>query len=67
VIAAGSAADGSTIADLGVGDRAWISLISRRGLHLPVRNTTRLQAGDVVLTEIDEDASLTDLFDAPDS
>ena len=67
VIAAGSAADGSTIADLGVGDRAWISLISRRGRHLPVRNTTRLQAGDVVLTEIDEDASLTDLFDAPDS
>ena len=67
VVAAGSSADGRTIAELGVGDRAWISMISRAGKHLPVRNTTRLRAGDVILTQIDEDVTLGDLLDPEDS
>lgn len=67
VVAAGSSADGRTIAELGIGDRGWISMISRAGRHLPVRNTTRLRAGDIILTQVDEDATLADLLDPPDS
>ncbi|QGN34109.1 cation:proton antiporter [Microlunatus sp. Gsoil 973] len=67
VIAAGSRADGRTVSELGIGDRGWISMISRAGRHLPIRNSTRLQAGDVVLTQVDEDVSLADLLDPPDS
>jgi cell volume regulation protein A len=67
VVAAGSSADGRTISELGIGDRGWISLISRAGRHIPIRNTTRLQAGDVVLTQVDEDVSLADLLDSPES
>ncbi|MBO0813049.1 MAG: cation:proton antiporter, partial [Microlunatus sp.] len=67
VVAAGSPADGRTIAELGVGERGWISLISRAGRHLPVRNSTRLQAGDVILTQTDEDTSLDELLDVTDS
>lgn len=67
VIAAGSNADGRTIADLNLGEHGWISMISRSGRHLPIRNSTRLQAGDVILTQTDDDDALSDLLDAPDS
>jgi potassium/hydrogen antiporter len=67
VVAAGSPADGRTIADLEIGEREWISMISRAGRHLPIRNSTRLQAGDVVLTQTDDDTDFGDLLDPPDS
>ncbi|GAA1964115.1 cation:proton antiporter [Microbacterium deminutum] len=60
----GSPADGSTIADLPVGERAWISVITREGRNLPVRNTTRLRAGDVVLTQVDPDHRIDEWFTA---
>ena len=60
----GSPADGSAIEDLPVGERAWISVISRDGRNLPVRNTTRLRAGDVVLTQVDPDHRIDEWFTA---
>lgn len=61
-VQAGSPADGSTIADLPVGERAWISVISRDGRNLPVRNATMLRAGDVVLTQVDPDHRIEQWF-----
>ena len=61
----GSPADGSTIAELSIGERAWISVISRDGRNLPVRNTTRLRAGDVVLTQVDPDHHIDEWFTTP--
>ena len=54
-IAAGSPADGTTIADLPLGDDVWISLVRRSGELLQVRGDTRLHAGDVVLALADAD------------
>jgi cell volume regulation protein A len=48
-IAAGAPADGCTIADLDLGEDAWISMINRDGALLPVRGHTALRAGDEVL------------------
>ena len=62
VVEDGSTADGSTIAELSVGDESWISVVSRHGRNLPVRNSTRLQAGDVVLTQVDPDHDVGPLF-----
>ena len=63
VVAAGSPADGHTVAEISTGDDAWISLISRAGRHVPVRNGTRLRAGDVVLTQSDGDEQLASRFE----
>ena len=65
VVLAGSPADGQTIAQLSVGDESWISVVSRGGRNLPVRNATRLRAGDVVLTQVDPDHDVDALFTAP--
>jgi cell volume regulation protein A len=62
IVAAGSAADGRTVAELSAGEDDWISLISRSGRNIPVRNSTRLQPGDVVLTQADGDGSLASQF-----
>jgi cell volume regulation protein A len=62
VVQAGSPADGQTVAELSVGDESWISVVSRAGRNLPVRNATRLRAGDVVLTQVDPDHDVGDLF-----
>ena len=59
-----SPADGSTIADLSMGERAWISVITRDGRNLPVRNSTKLRAGDVVLTQVDPDHRIDGWFAA---
>ena len=64
-VGAHSPADGSTITDLALGDDGWINLIIRSGRLIQVRPTTRLQAGDTVLTQAGVDADLTDLFRAP--
>lgn len=49
VVAAGSIADGSTIADLPGGDDIWISLVTRDGRLVAIRGSTQLRAGDEVL------------------
>ena len=63
VVAAGSPADGHTVSEISSGDDAWISLISRAGRNLPVRNGTRLRAGDIVLTQFDSDETLASCFE----
>jgi cell volume regulation protein A len=64
-VRAGSPADGHTIAELEVGESSWISLISRGGRNLPVRRSTRLRAGDVILAQVDPDVVVDALFDDP--
>lgn len=66
VVAAGSPADGHTVSEVSTGDDAWISLISRAGRNIPVRNGTRLRAGDVVLAQIDGDEELASQFEPPE-
>jgi potassium/hydrogen antiporter len=53
LVAPGAPADGTTIADLEVGEDTWISLISRHGRLVPVRRDTELRAGDEVLVLTD--------------
>jgi cell volume regulation protein A len=48
-VSPGSAADGSTIADLPLEEDVWISMVSRAGRLVQVRGTTVLEAGDEVL------------------
>jgi potassium/hydrogen antiporter len=62
----GSAADGAAVADLGIGDRTWLSLVSRDGELLPVRRDTRLRPGDQVLAQSDDGTELEQLFHRPD-
>jgi len=62
IVAAGSPADGRTVAEISAGEDSWISLISRSGRNIAVRNTTRLQPGDVVLTQADGDGLLASQF-----
>lgn len=61
----GSRADGSTVADLPVGEDFWISIVSREGRLVQVRGDTVLHAGDEVLTLTDPGgAEVTGLFQA---
>jgi cell volume regulation protein A len=53
VVASGSAADGTAISDLPVPESVWISMVSRDGRLVPVRGSTRLEAGDEVLALAD--------------
>jgi cell volume regulation protein A len=62
IVAAGSPADGHTVAEVSAGDDDWISLISRAGRNIPVRNSTQLLAGDVILTQADGEGSLASQF-----
>ena len=52
-VAAGAAADGATLADLPMGENAWVSMVSRAGALLQVRGGTALEAGDEVLVLAD--------------
>jgi cell volume regulation protein A len=62
VVEPGSIADGTPVGELIPGDAAWVALVSRRGQMLPVRNSTRLEAGDIVLTDIDDAHDVSGLF-----
>jgi potassium/hydrogen antiporter len=53
VVAAGSPADGRRIADLDLGEDAWISLVIRHGQLVPVTGATTLRAGDEVVAVAD--------------
>jgi cell volume regulation protein A len=61
----GSPADGSALADLDLGEDAWISLVSRSGRLVEVHGGTTLQPGDEVLAIGRPDARLDHLFEAP--
>jgi cell volume regulation protein A len=67
-IAAGSLADGRTIADLSdlPGD-AWVSFIVRDGRLVPIKAGTTLRAGDdvLVLADVDLGEKLTSAFEDP--
>jgi cell volume regulation protein A len=65
VVAAGSAADGTAVADLDIGEYAWISMVSRAGHLVQVRGHTRLRAGDEVLALTDPGTDLGRVFDGP--
>jgi potassium/hydrogen antiporter len=56
-IATDAPANGTTIADLALGEDTWISMINRGGALVPVRGATILQAGDEVLLLTDPDAT----------
>jgi potassium/hydrogen antiporter len=53
LVADGAPADGCTLADLALGEDAWISLISRDGALVPVNRDTVLRAGDEVVVLAD--------------
>jgi cell volume regulation protein A len=59
VVARGSAADGTAIEDLALGEDAWISMVSRHGRLVQVRGETVLRAGDEVLTLSENDTAAT--------
>ncbi|MBN9605814.1 MAG: cation:proton antiporter [Actinomycetales bacterium] len=63
-VAAGSRADGATLREITQGETEWISLASRNGRILALRADTRLQAGDIVLAQVDDEHDLGPLFDA---
>ena len=53
-VAAGSLADGRTVAEVAeMGSDIWISIVVRDGVLLPVNGDTKLQAGDLVTLLID--------------
>jgi potassium/hydrogen antiporter len=58
----GSVADGASVADLGIGEQTWLSLVRRDGELLPVRRDTRLRPGDQVLAQGDSSGDLERLF-----
>ncbi|PZS04791.1 MAG: sodium:proton exchanger [Pseudonocardiales bacterium] len=53
VVEAGSAADGSAVRDLAVGESLWISIVTRAGRLVPVGSDLVLHAGDEVLALTD--------------
>src|SRR6202012_933060 len=63
-VAAGSAADGSPVADLPCGENAWVSLVIRDGTLLTVTGDSTLREGDdvLVLADPDEAESLERYF-----
>jgi len=50
-------ADGTTVADLALGEDTWISMINRDGALVPVHGVTVLQAGDEILLLTDPDTT----------
>jgi cell volume regulation protein A len=62
----GSRADGATVGELFPEETARVALASRGGRSLPLRSGTRLRAGDIVLTDIDDGHDIGALFAAPD-
>jgi cell volume regulation protein A len=65
LVAAGSPADGCTVADLDLGEDGWISLMSRDGALVQVRGSTRFRAGDTVLALGTPTTPFAELFGSP--
>jgi cell volume regulation protein A len=66
LVAAGSPADGCTVAELDLGEDGWISLMSRAGALVQVRGSTRFRAGDTVLALGTPATPFAELFGSPD-
>jgi cell volume regulation protein A len=66
VVARGSHADGSTIRELPIGERTWISLLVRDGAPRQPRGSHTFEPGDevLVLTETSDERALRRLFEA---
>lgn len=66
-IAAGAAADGTTVDDLDLPEEVWVSLVIRDDQPLPVTGATRLQAGDQILalTDRNQPDAAAHLFTRP--
>jgi cell volume regulation protein A len=66
-VGAGAPADGTAIADLPMGENAWISLVSRGGRLVQVRGETVLRADDelLVLAEPQDAGGVEELFTRP--
>ncbi|MGH3508793.1 MAG: cation:proton antiporter [Nocardioidaceae bacterium] len=62
VVAPGSAADGTAIADLPLEEHVWVSMVSREGRLVQVRGATVLRAGDEVLALAEDDVDVAGLF-----
>jgi cell volume regulation protein A len=62
VVRSGSAADGTSVADLALPESGWISMISRQGHPVPAHGSTRLEAGDEVLAFASDGEDLAPLF-----
>jgi len=62
-----SPAAGAHVADLGLGDRVWLSLARRDGELLPLRQDTTLNVGDHLLVQADSSADLDALFKPPEA
>ncbi len=64
VVVAGSPAEGSTVADLALGEGTWISMINRSAALVAVRGDTTLRTGDEVLLLLDRhtDTDVGSLF-----
>ncbi len=69
VVAHGSRADGTSIRDLPIGDRNWISLVIRNGEARQARGSHRFKAGDevLVMTDIEDRTPLRRLFEGAES
>ena len=65
VVAPGAPAEGRSVADLPIGEDAWINMIRRDGQLVPIRGTTVLQQGDELLVQTDPDVDLQPLFRSP--
>ena len=67
VVASGSPAEGTALADLALGEDAWVSMINRNGALVTPSGTTSLRAGDEVLLLSDQtaDAAIRSLFTPP--
>lgn len=63
-VARSAPADGASVAELDLGEDAWISMVSRAGAMVAVRGGTRLAAGDEVLLIADPHAAQPHLLDA---
>lgn len=62
VVAAGSVASGSTVADLDLGEDAWISMVLRDGQLVSIRGDTVLRSGDEVVLQAEPNSDLQQLF-----
>ena len=61
----GSPADGSRLADLPLGERAWVTLVVRDAKAVPPRPDLELQAGDTVFfLGVDDEPALGEAFTA---
>lgn len=65
VVSPGSVAEGTSVANLDIGEDAWISMIRRDGQLVHTRGDTTLQVGDELLLQAEPNSNLQHLFRGP--